>query len=210
MLLTQYEWDPEFFKPEPLSDEEKISEEQRKKNRSARQIPGQAAPKGFIGHYWMGGYYSTYEYPQFNSSTKAPGAYAFYWHGDQTIYRPNCDSHEGLVAWSAVTLSPQDNIALIPLQVNGGVVYTGLIPGRRNDFTILGCAYGNLGPSAAVVRLPTSTINPTYELLYEGGYRINVTKYSYIQPDIMWIINPAGIGKIPNALVLGFQIQVIL
>ncbi|MCX6958464.1 MAG: carbohydrate porin [Verrucomicrobiae bacterium] len=97
MLLAQYEWDPEFFKPEPASAEEKFSEERQQKDRSARQIPGQAVPKGFIGHYWMGGYYSTYEYPQFNSSTKVPGAYAFYWHGDQTIYRPNRDSNEGLV-----------------------------------------------------------------------------------------------------------------
>ncbi len=210
MLLAQYEWDPEFFKPDPISAEEKVSEERQQKNRSARQIPGEAVPKGFIGHYWMGGYYSTYEYPQFNSSARVPGAYAFYWHGDQTIYRPNCDSNEGLVGWSVLMLAPQNNIALIPLQVNGGLVYTGLIPGRRNDFTILGCAYGDLGPSNAVVRQSKSTINPTYEMLYEAGYRINVTKYSYIQPDVMWIINPAGLGTIPNALVLGFQIGIIL
>jgi len=67
MLLAQYEWDPEFFKPAPLSEEEKIAEEEREQNRFARQVPGQAVPKGFIGHYWMGGCYSTYEYPQFNS-----------------------------------------------------------------------------------------------------------------------------------------------
>ena len=84
------------------------------------------------------------------------------------------------------------------------------IPGRRNDFTILGCAYGDLGPSNAVVPQSKSAINPTYEMLYEAGYRINVTKYSYIQPDAMWIINPAGLGTIPNALVLGFQVGIIL
>ncbi|MBM3856564.1 MAG: carbohydrate porin [Verrucomicrobia bacterium] len=93
--------------------------------------------------------------------------------------------------------------------MNGGLVYTGLIPGRRNDFTIVGCAYGDLGPSQAKVPYPGGAISPTYELLWEAGYRINMTKYSYIQPDAMWIINPAGIGKIPNSLVLGFQIGVI-
>lgn len=209
MLLAQYEWDPEFFKPKPVSAEEKIKEDEREKNRSSRQIPGQAVPKGFIGHYWMGSYYSTYEYPQFNKKTKATGAYAFYWHADQTLYRPNQETNEGLVGWSVLTLAPQNNIALIPLQINGGLVYTGLIPGRRNDFTIAGFAYGDLGPSEATVPYEGSRIHPTYELLWEAAYRINVTKYSYIQPDMMWIINPAGIGKIPNSLMLGFQIGVI-
>lgn len=209
MLLAQYEWDPEFFKQEPSRGAEKTSEGTGQSNRSVRQIPGQPVPKGFLGHYWMGGYYSTYEYPQFNSKTKTPGTYAFYWHGDQTLYRPNLVSNEGLVGWSVLTLAPQGNIALIPLQINGGLVYTGLIPGRRNDFTIVGCAYGDLGASQAMVPYEGARLHPSYELLWEAGYRINVTKYSYIQPDLMWINNPAGIDKIPNALVLGFQIGVI-
>jgi porin len=42
----------------------------------------------------------------------------------------------------------------------------------------------------------------------EGGYRVNLTKFAYVQPDVQWIINPGGTGTIPNALVLGAQIGV--
>ena len=51
--------------------------------------------------------------------------------------------------------------------------------------------------------------NPTYELSYELGYRVNMTKFAYIQPDMQWIVNPGGTGNIPNALVLGAQMGVV-
>jgi porin len=209
MLLGQLEWDPEFFKKPKSSEEQSAFLANTHHNRSARQVPGASVPSGFIGHYWMGGYYSTHEYPQFGSKTKVSNIYGLYWHGDQTIYRPNRASNEGAAIWSVLTLSPQENEALIPFQANGGAVYTGLIPGRRNDFTILGCAYGSLSTSYASVQEQKYHLNPTYELVYEAAYRINTTKYSYIQPDLQWIINPSGTGKIPNALVLGFQIGVV-
>lgn len=210
MLLAQYEWDPEFFKPTSPSDTNPPFLTNTEQHRSARQTPGTPVPKGFVGHYWMGSYYSTFEYSQFNSTSRIPNAYGFYWHGDQTIYRPNLMSNEGLTAWTAFTLAPQDNIALIPFQANSGLVYTGLIPTRRNDFTILGCAYGDISTTYAGVQQTKNHVNPTYELVYEAAYRINTTKYSYIQPDLQWIINPGGTGKIPNALVLGFQMGIIL
>jgi porin len=37
----------------------------------------------------------------------------------------------------------------MPFQVNGGAVYTGLIPGRKTDATLLGIAYGNFSPNFA-------------------------------------------------------------
>ena len=210
MLLAQYEWDPEFFKPTSSSSEEPSFLASTEKNRSARETPGQSVAKGFVGHYWMGGYYSSYNYPQFNAISRVPNAYGFYWHGDQIVYRPNCRSNEGLAIWTVLTLAPQENIALMPFEANGGLVYTGLIPGRRNDFTMLGCAYGDFSTTYAKAQESKSHVDPTYELVYEAGYRINTSKYTYIQPDLQWIINPNGTGKIPNALVLGFQVGIVL
>jgi carbohydrate-selective porin OprB len=31
-----------------------------------------------------------------------------------------------------------------------------------------------------------------------------------VQPDLQYIVNPGGTGKIPNALVLGFQLALAL
>jgi porin len=42
----------------------------------------------------------------------------------------------------------------------------------------------------------------------EVGYRIQLNRFLYIQPDIQYIVQPGGTGAIPNTLVLGAQIGV--
>ena len=218
MLLAQYGWNPEFGKSlgggsNAGSSHDNAPESASKKNTASKKPRKNGADslssKGFIGHYWMGGYYSSWEYDQFNSDNKAPTSYGFYWHGDQVVYRPNPLTEAGLILWSDYVLCPQENSSLIPFQVNAGAIYTGLIPGRLNDFTLLGVMYGTFSKSYAGVQQEEGEGYPTYELVYEFGYRINMTKFAYIQPDLQWIINPGGTGNTPNALVLGAQMGIV-
>lgn len=207
MVIAQYGWAPEFFKPsgtpaakrddKPLVDSKKFS------------APGSdALPHGLPGHYWMGGYYSTYSYPEWGSSHTQNGSYSLYWHFDQMLYRMDPYKDTGLSAWSAFMLSPQQTTAKMPFQYNGGLVHTGMIPSRPRDLTIFGVAYGNFSDNYAAANQAALGGTASYELAWEGGYRINLTKFAYIQPDVQWIINPGGTGNIPNALVLGAQIGV--
>ncbi len=214
MLIAQYGWSPEFFKPTSsitpvpaeASDGKSITPNGGKTFTSATDA---ITPHGLPGHYWMGFYYSTWTYPQFGSTQGQPGAYGLYWHFDQMLYRMSPTSDTGLTAWSAFTLSPQQNTAKIPFEYNGGLIYTGLIPCRPKDISIFGFIYGNFSSNYAQASQATTEGTATYELVTELGYRINITKFSYIQPDAQWIINPGGTGTIPNALVLGAQVGVI-
>ncbi len=214
LLLGQYSWNPEFFKPtsQPSRSQQPQIFHVHRTEKPVIEQP-QPAPiaklKGLEGHYWMGGYYSSWEYRQLNTSINAPNAYGFYWHADQMVYRPSPISDAGLVLWSSYVLSPQENISVVTFQANAGAIYTGLIPGRVNDSLILGSAYGDFSSSLAGTPAALKNGTPTYELIYELGYRVNMTKFFYLQPDLQWIINPAGTGHIPNALVLGGQIGII-
>jgi len=49
---------------------------------------------------------------------------------------------------------------------------------------------------------------PSYEVVFEWGYRVQFTKFLYIQPDMQYVVNPGGTHTIPNALVLGAQCSV--
>ncbi len=40
--------------------------------------------------------------------------------------------------------------------------------------------------------------SPDYELVFEAGYRVQLNKWAYIQPDVQWVIQPGGTGDIPN------------
>ena len=217
MLIGQFGWAPEFFKPAassmPTSHDGKSAVAAAKgsdgKNFTlAVDALTSEVPKGLPGHYWMGGYYSTWIYPQFNSNQGQQGAYGLYWHFDQMLYRMNPFKDTGLTAWSAFVLCPQQNTAKLPFQYNGGLVYTGMIPCRPRDVSIFGVIYGNFSSNYAQANQATAGGYATYELVYEFAYRINLTKFAFVQPDAQWVINPGGTGNIPNALVLGAQIGV--
>jgi porin len=58
-------------------------------------------------------------------------------------------SEQGMTVWSAFVLSPQQNIAKLPFQVNGGLVYRGLIPARDDDYARFGVVYGKFSRNFA-------------------------------------------------------------
>ena len=108
----------------------------------------------------------------------------------------------------AFVFFPQENIAKLPFQYNGGLIYKGLIPSRDHDFTCFGVVYGTFSKNYAQTVAETGAGNPTYELVFEWNYKIQITKFAFVQPDIQWVINPGGTGNIPNAFVLGAQMGV--
>jgi porin len=108
----------------------------------------------------------------------------------------------------AFVLSPQQNIAKLPFQWNSGIVYQGLLPGRDNDSAIFGLAYGNFSADYGQAGLAYDGDPVSYEMALEWGYRIQLNRFFYVQPDVQYIIQPGGTGSIPNALVLGMQIGV--
>jgi porin len=118
-------------------------------------------------------------------------------------------SEQGMTVWSAFVLSPQQNIAKLPFQVNGGLVYRGLIPARDDDYARFGVVYGKFSRNFARTVANAGEGYPKYELVFEWNYKIQLTKFAFVQPDIQWVINPGGTNRIPNALVLGAQMGVV-
>lgn len=215
MLISQVGWNPEFFKREvpaeaatPKSDGKQVAIA-GKTGKSFKQPVEAGEMKGLPGHYWFGAYYSTLQYQQYSGNqTTAGGSYGFYWHADQMVFQEGPGSDQGLTIWSAFLFSPQQNISKLPFQVNGGIVYKGLIPSRDDDFSIFGIVYGNFSNDYAADQNAAGLGNPSYEMVFEWAYRVQINKFIYAQPDVQWVVNPGGTGTIPNALVLGAQIGV--
>lgn len=198
LLITQIGWTPEFFK-RPV---ENTASDGKSLHDKKTVVPER---KGLPGHYWFGAYWSPWEFSQFGTDETARNSYGFYWHADQMIYQEAPGSDQGLTIWSAFVLSPQQNIAKLPFQVNGGLAYKGLFPTRDNDYTIFGVAYGKFSSDYAQTVEDQGLGYPDYELVFEWAYRLQLNPFTYVQPDVQWVINPGGTGRIPNALVLGAQ-----
>jgi porin len=216
IMLGQIGWTPEFFK-KAVADEPKAPSDGKSavdakslaEGKTVRPVATEAPMRGLPGHYWFGGYYSPWQYGQFGSTETVSYSYGFYWHADQMVWQEAPGSDQGLTLWSAFVLSPQQSISKIPFQANAGVVYRGLVPTRDSDVTMLGFVYGNFSDDYADTVSQAGGGNPEYEIALEAGYRFQITKFAYVQPNLQWIINPGGTGNIPNALVLGAQMNVI-
>lgn len=201
MILAQLGWTPEFWKrPVPAESDGKSD---------GKKTVVAPVMKGLPGHYWIGGSYSPWKgFSQFGKTELTSGSWGLYAHADQMVYQEAPGSEQGLTLFTAVGYYPQDNISVIPWQVNVGGFYTGLIPGREKDKAILGMIYGRFSDDYGRTVTATGQNRPTRETVIEAGYRIQFTKFAYIQPDIQYVIRPNGTGEIDDALVLGAQIGI--
>jgi len=206
-LITQLGWTPEFFK-RPVESSATNDGKTVADGKSTAKTVNKPERKGYPGHYWFGAYYSPWGFPQFGTTERAGNSYGFYWHADQMVFQETPGSDQGLTIWSAFVLSPQQNIAKVPFQVNGGAIYKGLIPTRDDDYTCFGVVYGKFSSNYASSVSSGGGGYPSYELVFEANYKIQINKFAFFQPDLQWVINPGGTGNIPNALVLGAQMGV--
>lgn len=206
LMISQLGWTPEFFKrPVPAATTNDGKTVADGKSTSGKDFKTAPSMKGLPGHYWFGAYWSPWQFSQFGTTETARNSYGFYWHADQMVFQEAPGSDQGLTLWAAFVLSPQQNIAKLPFQVNGGAVYKGLIPLRDDDFTCFGIVYGKFSSDYAGTVADADGGYPTYELVFEWNYKIQITKFAFVQPDVQWVVNPGGTGNIPNALVLGMQ-----
>lgn len=214
LLISQIGWTPEFFKrpvekTAPSDGKTALATKARSEGKNFKPVSPETEMKGLPGHYWFGAYYSPWTFQDIGKAgNTVTNSYGFYWHADQMIWQESPGSDQGLTLWSSFVLSPQQNIAKLPFQANAGVVYKGLIPSRDEDYTVFGFVYGKFSSDYAGAVSDAGGGYPEYEIVLEWAYRVNFTKFAYVQPDLQWVVNPGGTGNIPNALVLGAQMGV--
>lgn len=87
--------------------------------------------------------------------------------------------------------------------VGGGLVYTGLLPGRDED-------EAGLAVSAAFAsdRFRQVSVAESAEIAIEATYNAGITEWLSIQPNLQYIINPSADPAIDNAVVFGFRIEI--
>jgi porin len=192
--IAEFSWTPQFFKQPVPSGQGKDS--------------SPVVMKGLPGHYHIGMTYSQWDfYPRFDGGFK-DNSYGFYVHGDQMVYQERAGSDQGLYLFAASGYYPQRDISIVPFQVEGGLHYKGLFPGRDDDRTILHFIYGHLSQDYARNAQVPGGHRVDSEKVLEFGHRFQVTKWSYFQPDLQYVIDPGGTGDIPNVVVIGAQMGV--
>jgi porin len=121
---------------------------------------------------------------------------------DQNVWQPPGAPGTGLQAFGRISVAPAYRNE-VEFYTDGGLAYTGLIPGRNQDVLGLGLSYTRLSNG---LRDPQGNPYPNhYEGIVELTYQAFMTPWLNIQPDLEYIINPGALATQTNALVLGLR-----
>ena len=166
----------------------------------------------------------------FNYSAPSNVQYSSGFYGilDQCIYRPDAhaknapaferaadsansilpeedtEAPTGLNFANRVGFCPQPNNPM-SFQLDSGLVYKGLIPGRKADRCGVAFIYGQMSSGYRTLAAQQNFPGPSYEAACELTYCIQVTPSVSLQPDLQYVIHPGGTQQNGNALVAGFR-----
>lgn len=120
---------------------------------------------------------------------------------DQLIFKENvhdADDDQGLGVLGQYSWAPQDRSAVTQSFIVG-LAYKGLLCCRDDDITGIGvgnATFSNLTPALVD------------ETIIELFYKLQLTPYTVLQPDLQYIASPSGAGR--DAFVAGLRFEVVL
>lgn len=179
--------------------------------------------KGLPGTYKIGGYFNTFRTDDVNlidgdgSTVVHPNNHGVYFIADQMVWRePNGKtetvdpsvrsakpaaieelSNQGLGLFWRIGGAPADRNT-VSLYTDGGLNYTGLIPGRDEDIFGVAVAYAQVSDHLSNAQRSANEVNGTnspvqnHEITIEATYQIVLAPWWTLQPDFQYIIHPGG------------------
>jgi porin len=115
--------------------------------------------------------------------------YGFYFLGDQKVWQ-NTTTNRSLTLFVQASVCPE-NINTHHFYIGGGGQLSGLFCKNGND--ILGLAVAHAGFKNMIVK---------HETTFELSYQLPLGDHFFVQPDVQYIMNPAGTdSKLDDALV---------
>ena len=102
--------------------------------------------------------------------------------------------------WANAVYGLQQEVQQVPNTVAGGWVGKGVIRSRPFDAVVVGLSNANWSRA-----IPNG---PIWESVLELGYQVMLGNNASIQPNLQYVFNPMGQGKVDDALVLGLQMSI--
>ncbi len=126
------------------------------------------------------------------------GNFGLYGIIDQQIYRlPGGDPNSGITAFSRISASPSDR-NLVRFYLDGGLVFTGMVPGRPADIFGATFLYSEISKDARAFDREVALLSglkqpiPDREITAELTYVAQVRPGWSVQPDVQYIFHPGG------------------
>ncbi|NIJ50332.1 carbohydrate porin [Rhizomicrobium electricum] len=176
-------------------------------------VPGDLPASFKLGGWYHSGHFTDLRYDEDKDLAAVTGAepytrrgdYGFYAVIDKRLWREGESENQGLGGFFRVGAAPGDR-NMVSFYADAGLSYIGLIEGHDNDVLALGFAYAKISDRVRDFDRDYNLANPSaqrplrdYEAVVELSYSYVVAPWWTIQPDIQYIIHPAGHSADPEA-----------
>ncbi len=151
--------------------------------------------KGKQGKYLAGNWIKTGKYNSYKDKTERNN-YGFYTGFDQKVLDRFEDKSGGLNIFGQFGYARND-INDVPYYYGIGAVFKGITEKRKEDSIGIGFSLHQFNRQLHKIE------HKTAEKVIELFYKIKITEFLYIQPDIQYIIRPSGNEK--NAFAIGLR-----
>jgi porin len=129
---------------------------------------------------------------------------------DQLIWRvPGSKDPQGVGLFARVIGAPEDR-NLIDFYFDGGITFTGMIPGRPADALAIGFAYTGISDQVSAFDVDFGEpVARNYESLIEVCYTFEIKPGWSLQPDFQYIFQPGGnVAGVDDAAVVGARTSI--
>jgi porin len=179
------------------------------------QLNGLPGDAGLLGNYKVGVWYDDSSFTDFRSKQSVRGSWGLYSLFDQVVVPFGAaGSNRGAAVFGSVMFATDPGVAQMPFFCTAGVAARGLCDSRPADWLGLGVVYGHFSNDLQDAQRAEQQLHPSvgvqdYEMAIELFYRFYFHNHSvFFQPDLQYIVQPGGSGKLDNALVLGFHLGI--
>jgi porin len=151
------------------------------------------------------------------------GDFGLYGVVDQMLWRDADYSSRGVAAFLRVSGAAADR-NLVSFYVDGGINYLAPFEGRDSDILGFAVAYAGIGSAASALNRDANFFSSVgrpirnFEMAIELTYKAQIAPWWVLQPDLQFILHPAGnvsnptdptgVRPIPNATVVGLRTTV--
>jgi porin len=176
------------------------------------QINGQPGESRLLGHYKLGGWYDDARQTDFRSGASRRGSWGFYGIFDQVLVPfGGPSSNRGLGVFGSLTLGLDPSVQQMPLYFTAGISARGMLDARPRDAVSFGVGSGHFSTDLQHAQQGGRLVPPEggvqdRETVVELTYRLDLRRGAFfVQPDLQYVVQPGGTGRLPAATVFGAQ-----
>ncbi len=156
----------------------------------------------------LGGWYYTARFQRIGTpAVTQRGNGGLYLLSQGTLFHEPADPAQGLRGFLRLGVADR-RVNRLAAYTGGGLVYTGLLPGRPADHLGVGAAIAHHGAPYRRAQHRTGTPTTRSETALELTYQAPLTAWLLIQGDVQYVLHPDMDPTQGHALVLGLRLQV--